>query len=184
MPDPWWRPRISAGAERYCVSAMRNHCDRGHRATVLAGCEQRTRNTVGGSPTIRCWPRLKLLLTPCLPDNQSREAKYEQILDLTGAPDTIRTCDLCLRRATLYPAELRVRGVHLADRPGIGNARQAPDLAKMAGLEDAAPSLGDGHAFESCRVRQERVCPGGRDCGAGSRRGTAIRGMRSAFPLH
>lgn len=24
-----------------------------------------------------------------------------------GAPDTIRTCDLCLRRATLYPAELR-----------------------------------------------------------------------------
>jgi hypothetical protein len=25
-----------------------------------------------------------------------------------GAPDTIRTCGLCLRRATLYPAELRV----------------------------------------------------------------------------
>jgi hypothetical protein len=29
-------------------------------------------------------------------------------LDKFGAPDTIRTCDLCLRRATLYPAELRV----------------------------------------------------------------------------
>src|SRR5882757_9695421 len=28
---------------------------------------------------------------------------------ITGAPDTIRTCDLCLRRATLYPAELRVQ---------------------------------------------------------------------------
>src|ERR1700719_1091417 len=26
---------------------------------------------------------------------------------LPGAPDRIRTCDLCLRRATLYPAELR-----------------------------------------------------------------------------
>ena len=26
-----------------------------------------------------------------------------------GAPDRIRTCDLRLRRATLYPAELRVR---------------------------------------------------------------------------
>jgi hypothetical protein len=26
---------------------------------------------------------------------------------LIGAPDKIRTCDLCLRRATLYPAELR-----------------------------------------------------------------------------
>ena len=25
----------------------------------------------------------------------------------TGAPGTIRTCDLCLRRAALYPAELR-----------------------------------------------------------------------------
>lgn len=24
-----------------------------------------------------------------------------------GAPGTIRTCDLCLRRAALYPAELR-----------------------------------------------------------------------------
>lgn len=30
-------------------------------------------------------------------------------LHRNGAPDTIRTCDLCLRRATLYPAELRVR---------------------------------------------------------------------------
>src|SRR3984893_9800767 len=29
---------------------------------------------------------------------------------LGGAPDTIRTCDLCLRRATLYPAELRAPG--------------------------------------------------------------------------
>ena len=26
-----------------------------------------------------------------------------------GAPDRIRTCDLCLRRAALYPAELRVQ---------------------------------------------------------------------------
>ena len=32
-----------------------------------------------------------------------REAK-------NGAPDRIRTYDLCLRRAALYPAELRVRG--------------------------------------------------------------------------
>jgi hypothetical protein len=26
-----------------------------------------------------------------------------------GAPNRIRTCDLCLRRAALYPAELWVR---------------------------------------------------------------------------
>src|SRR4029434_4578737 len=40
-------------------------------------------------------------------------------IDFAGAPDTIRTCDLCLRRATLYPAELRVRlqrSVSLAER--------------------------------------------------------------------
>ncbi|SPP99435.1 protein of unknown function [Bradyrhizobium vignae] len=45
-----------------------------------------------------------------------------------GAPDTIRTCDLCLRRATLYPAELRVLvEVHLADCRGVGNLRPRPD---------------------------------------------------------
>ena len=31
------------------------------------------------------------------------------VLYRSGAPDRIRTCDLCLRRATLYPAELRAR---------------------------------------------------------------------------
>src|SRR6476469_10778292 len=36
----------------------------------------------------------------------------------TGAPDRIRTCDLCLRRATLYPTELRVRvAANLNQRP-------------------------------------------------------------------
>ena len=39
-----------------------------------------------------------------------------------GAPDTIRTCDLCLRRATLYPAELRVPVGRTNDRP-CNNAR-------------------------------------------------------------
>src|SRR4051812_8822166 len=48
------------------------------------------------------------------------------ILRKTGAPDTIRTCDLCLRRATLYPAELRVRAGHLADWAGGGNASDRP----------------------------------------------------------
>jgi hypothetical protein len=31
------------------------------------------------------------------------------MFDLIGGPDTIRTCDLRLRRATLYPTELRVQ---------------------------------------------------------------------------
>jgi hypothetical protein len=33
----------------------------------------------------------------------------QETCETTGGPDTIRTCDLCLRRAALYPAELRVR---------------------------------------------------------------------------
>ncbi len=31
-----------------------------------------------------------------------------KLIEKIGAPDRIRTCDLCLRRAALYPAELRV----------------------------------------------------------------------------
>jgi hypothetical protein len=36
--------------------------------------------------------------------------RRSQSIEGIGAPDRIRTCDLCLRRATLYPAELRVLG--------------------------------------------------------------------------
>jgi hypothetical protein len=43
--------------------------------------------------------------TAVLSDHAYRAAKQKR----NGAPDTIRTCDLCLRRATLYPAELRVQ---------------------------------------------------------------------------
>jgi hypothetical protein len=54
-------------------------------------------------------PRPPRLLTRCLPSRFLVKARIQGVLDFTGAPDTIRTCDLCLRRATLYPAELRVR---------------------------------------------------------------------------
>ena len=37
-----------------------------------------------------------------------RVLRRSQLIEETGAPDRIRTCDLCLRRATLYPTELRV----------------------------------------------------------------------------
>ena len=65
-----------------------------------------------------------MLLTQCLPGQNAEIGKIAEVLDFTGAPDTIRTCDLCLRRATLYPAELRAReGHHLADWPDVGNGR-------------------------------------------------------------
>jgi hypothetical protein len=41
-------------------------------------------------------------------DTRGARGKFV-VLYVNGAPERIRTSDLCLRRATLYPAELRVR---------------------------------------------------------------------------
>src|SRR5688500_7574586 len=40
-----------------------------------------------------------------------RTVARHAMLRLVGAPDRIRTCDLWLRRPTLYPAELRALGI-------------------------------------------------------------------------
>ena len=46
----------------------------------------------------------------------------ERLKFIAGLLDGEKMAVLCLRRATLYPAELRVRWVHpLADWPGDGN---------------------------------------------------------------
>ena len=45
------------------------------------------------------------------PGNWQPEAPYLEVVQERGAPDRIRTCGLRLRRATLYPAELRVHTV-------------------------------------------------------------------------
>jgi hypothetical protein len=42
-----------------------------------------------------------------VPEHSGNE-QADQHFESNGAPDRIRTCDLCLRRAALYPAELRV----------------------------------------------------------------------------
>ncbi len=55
-----------------------------------------------------------------------RSAPLVQLRKEIGGPDTIRTCDLCLRRATLYPAELRVPTGCLA-RP---NRMRKPPLSE------------------------------------------------------
>ena len=44
-----------------------------------------------------------------IPDTQKKERPSEDGLSFFGAPDRIRTCDPCLRRAVLYPAELRAQ---------------------------------------------------------------------------
>ena len=47
-----------------------------------------------------------------------------------GAPDRIRTCGLCLRRAALYPAELRV---HLGVRAGAARSSAGAGLPESLG---------------------------------------------------
>ena len=46
---------------------------------------------------------------------------FSEIVEIAGAPGEIRTHDLCLRRAALYPAELRVP---------INGGAQAPDAIR------------------------------------------------------
>ena len=54
------------------------------------------------------------------------------VLYRSGAPDKIRTCDLCLRRAALYPAELRARDLSAV-------SAEPRRVARPAGLEPATP---------------------------------------------
>ena len=56
------------------------------------------------------------------PAETTKSQLTEQLNDV-GAPDRIRTCDLCLRRATLYPTELRVGGATLFETSKIEQRR-------------------------------------------------------------
>jgi hypothetical protein len=58
---------------------------------------------------------------PCRPASDPREHAED------GAPDTVRTCDPCLRRAVLYPAELRARGRHVIRSGVVGRHASALD---------------------------------------------------------
>src|SRR6476646_1133471 len=55
-----------------------------------------------------------------------------RVRERDGAPDRIRTCGLCLRRAALYPAELRVRGRRLSDD---ADQRQGANRRALAVLQ-------------------------------------------------
>ncbi len=77
------------------------------------GVDERTRSATNKAPMNRrrTWCRRVYHM---LAENDFRSSGEGQPIVKTGAPDRIRTCDLCLRRAALYPAELRV----LRPRPG------------------------------------------------------------------
>ena len=79
-----------------------------------------------------------------------------------GAPDRIRTCDLSLRRRTLYPAELRARG-------GPGPARTSrgglPSSRQYSTCEHAALTTRSGTLRGVLRTRPDphRRAVGGRE---------------------
>jgi hypothetical protein len=58
---------------------------------------------------------MRYVLPRCYPDEVGSTGLAQSSNNIvnyqfvSGAPDRIRTCDLCLRRAALYPAELRVQ---------------------------------------------------------------------------
>ena len=56
-----------------------------------------------------------------------------------GAPDRIRTCGLCLRRAALYPAELRVPGRERLAKPA--RRRQCFYFATLTGWNVPSPHV-------------------------------------------
>ena len=87
-----------------------------------------------------------------------------------GAPDRIRTCDLCLRRAALYPAELRVHlksGRHIAEalgapQPVPSGFRQGRKLA--AGFRPPSSSLRLASVVAAGGYRPHRNLAGDRSC--------------------
>src|ERR1700709_816210 len=83
---------------------------------------------------------MRPLLTRCLPAEMPKKATAAQVLVPSGAPDTIRTCDLCLRRATLYPAELRVRAIDLADWRRGGNVPVKVSARQLCARRSACSS--------------------------------------------
>src|SRR5690349_17730622 len=75
--------------------------------------------------------RGRSMLAPCLPRAALCQRTTLQVDDLIGAPDRIRTCDLCLRRAALYPAELRVPGGEIDGTPRLRN-RDQPNRSRQS----------------------------------------------------
>src|SRR5712664_3305326 len=82
-------------------------------------------NNFGQSASRQAGPRegtkRRTVLPQCFPAFKVRASPHGESADFNGGPGEIRTHDLCLRRAALYPAELRVR-----DGPDhTGEARSA-----------------------------------------------------------
>src|SRR3979490_2549610 len=78
------------------------------------------------------------------------------VLYRSGAPDTIRTCDLCLRRATLYPAELRVREGSFSRLPRCGQCPGVDVASRQGTAVDDDPMSSNIEPL--AREMAERIC--------------------------
>ncbi len=108
------RGHAHANAERAAAAVERAGPAKGFALSRWAGAPGRKRREVEyAGETLRCgvFPRVEVirLSQSCAPANSplplARNCcgpKFPAV-DRSGAPDRIRTCDLCLRRAALYP---------------------------------------------------------------------------------
>ncbi len=74
------------------------------------------------------WGRSEEVARPTGDSPRRRSAIKNRDNKEGGAPDRIRTCDPCLRRAILYPAELRARWCFGYCSPGRGPTGRNPGL--------------------------------------------------------
>ena len=109
MPDAWRRPA------RRCVLWLRRHGPSRTQIRSAGHAARPNRPQAGRGPLFGAIAETAFGPRPGARANATRSAKRIHREKGIGAPDRIRTCDLCLRRAALYPAELRVRRV-LKDR--------------------------------------------------------------------
>ena len=125
------RNHAHANAERAAAAVERAGPAKGFALSRWAGAPGRKRRGVEyAGETLRCGvlPRVEVirLSQSCAPANSplplARNCcgpKFPAV-DRSGAPDRIRTCDLCLRRAALYPLSY---GCFSASRLGLLRAR-------------------------------------------------------------
>ena len=85
-------------------------------------------------------------------DPASRRGKRRSFAGRNGdAPGKIRTCDLCLRRAALYPLSY--------GRGGVKCSRaSAPPIRSSASSGDLSPDVAEGTAGDGARHASDRPC--------------------------
>src|SRR5690554_3545890 len=84
----------------------------------------------------------------CGAQAKKRTCAFTQVLGIHGAPERIRTSDLCLRRAALYPAELRAHS-----KPRITRQFRVRNLTCAGGV-CPAPELNSSLRFSAFSVRE------------------------------